>query len=374
MLCSVCPSLGLFIICNAIIASIAVWNLSILQSSGLSLSSTGIDSFLVFVGTSGLCLIFVIIFLELSDKDIFIGRVWFECAWVGLYGAMQLAGAVALTSVAHHQSCNPTIFSPTGSSCESTQILLAFTWISGLFLMSYLLLLVVASVIKSKKDPTIWHCNVRRFPWVRVRHSVPSGPSSPALPRFQSPPPIIAPKPQRAPALPEAIYSYRSGLSSEYEVEHYQPYGMINSGPITDTSFPPVLAPLRHPSQSRAAYSTAFYPQLVQNAISSQPSPSYVPQQNPMPPSPPPLGDWPRLDATSRPSRTKQRQLSNGPQAPTPADVPNPIPPQGPPPSSPAGASRPRPGGPRRRSNSGENSRPPQLDLSNISSFHTRGY
>ncbi|KAF8163205.1 hypothetical protein B0H34DRAFT_312788 [Crassisporium funariophilum] len=385
-----------FVICNAIIASVAVWNLSIVESIAIDASAKQISSYLIFVGASGLSLIFPVIFFELYGKNVFVGRVWFELLWVCVFFVMELAGAAAITGQSSAQVCNSVsggLQNPSfsqDSPCASTQVLQAFTWICTILLLGYFVLLVVSAIIRQREDPTIWHCSVRKFPWLNGRRNLKSVPTSPSLPRFRSQTPVIAaPRPRRLAIMREAILSYRSGLSSEYEVEHYQPQPHaapepvpannrpVPPIPLAMASPPPLIRQQTQQAQQRQGptLSTPFYPSYVRTAIDPTPQappPAQLGQIRRLPPSPPPLGDWPRLDATSRPPRIKRKPLppvvppaSYSFNAPALSAALQPLA------SSPT---RSRPTGPRRRSSSGEEHRPSHLDLSQISSFHTRGH
>ncbi|KAF8902037.1 hypothetical protein CPB84DRAFT_1846457 [Gymnopilus junonius] len=319
-----------FVICNAIITSVAVWNLSLVESIVSDSASRQIDSFLIFVGASGLLLMFMILFFELYGKNLFLGRVWFELAWTGLFFIMELVGAAVITVQSNGQICAPQgVSSPSrDSSCASTQVLQAFTWVLAILLLGYLTLLSILTAVKRKEDPTIWHASVRRFPLASTQ-SLKSAPTSP-LPRFRSKTPVIvAPTPRRAVANREPILSYRSGLSLEYEIEHYQapttaflppvsqqePSNIPNATvttPLPITPLSPQAERVQQPSQLPSA--SPLYHSAVRSALEDRPGqpkappPAHVGPIRRLPPSPPPLGDWPRLDATSRP-RTKRKPL-----------------------------------------------------------------
>lgn len=319
------------------------------------------------------------------------------------------------------------------------------------------------------------HCRTHRFPLVYERRALKSVPTSPSQPRFrtQSPPIIAAPRPQRIAQLREAVLSNPSALSLDYEIEHYSggptlptahptspddfapqfgratsldvqssdPHATSSDGHTFTIHIPqpvaaslPPLQPVRSPSQSapQAIYSsTPFYHSSVKTAIRES-SPQIPPpaQLHPgparqlptSPPSPPPLGDWPRMDATSRP-RTRRKPLprplpASEPQTqaaspPSRQRLPQPRPiapalargqshppralprqPPGPPQpeqysldaSALAAALQPlaeqnnsswrstKPSGPRRQSDSIDDGRPAPLDLANISAFHSSGF
>jgi hypothetical protein len=108
-------------------------------------------------------------------------------------------------------------------------------------------------------------------------------------------------------------------------------------------SSPPRI--LQQPQQSSRAALTPFYPSYIQTAINPglPPQVQRLPQFSP--PSPPPLGDWPRRDVTSLPTRGKRKQ---NPPAPYSFTMPAAVQQYDDQPS------RSRPLGPRRRSNSGD--------------------
>lgn len=346
---------GVFIVCNAIIASVAVWNLSLAQVVQMNFP---VIAYLVFLGASGLAFIFTVIFIELARRNALTSRVWFECTWVAVYFIMELVGASAFSSLVPAKMCPKQAEKRAHGSCISTHVLLAFTWICTTILLCYLLILIISSFIHHKHDSRIWQCNIHNFPSCGSGRLA-SAPPTPTLPRFISrAPTIVAPKPRRPPPA-DLIYSYRSGLSPEYEIEHYRPPTHLASQPVPP--IPAASSTLHRMQSTRLAAAnyapTTFYPQAVQSSLITQPSPSKQPQarqQANTAPSPPPLGDWPRADVLLQPSRS--RRLPTSPEM---SETPS------------ASQSRQRPTGPRKRSASGDN-RPPPLDLSKISVFRDR--
>jgi hypothetical protein len=263
------------------------------------------------------------------------------------------------------------------ASCVSTQVLQACTWICAIFraysvttvsmyilqtcryivLGYFILLFVSALLVKYNNDATIWSCSVRKIIWQQTRETV-----TPALPRFRTQEPVIAaPRPRRIITMPEAVLSYRSGLSLDYEIEHYQPPA-TDLGPSADAPLSPLLlqpsvlpTPVTHtrdflqPQRPTPAAFAPFYPSYIQTAI----NPGVSPQVRRLPqapsPSPPPLGDWPRRDATSLPARGKRKQ-----NLPTPYSFTMPTAVQ----QHHDQPTRSRPCGPRRRTNSGDHRLP----------------
>ncbi|KAL0947023.1 hypothetical protein HGRIS_013167 [Hohenbuehelia grisea] len=298
-------------------------------------------------------------------------------------------------------------------SCTSTRVLLAFTWMCWIFLFCYFCFLTVSAFVHQRKDPKVWMRNVASVEWSDSRRKLASAPSSPTLPRFlkksnsTTVPGIVAPRPRRV--IQPDIYAYRSGLSMEYEIEHYNPATSPAPRPSNEQqpqpqmlAFPAAAAPPllgRNPSYQAAAQpslTTSFYPQYMQSALSSQdprsmpvftqPPTSTSTSTQPTPASPPPLGDWPRRDAITQPLRTKRRPPpplepeAGASSSSAPASRPVPVAAASSPPrvTSPMShQSRTRlsgPTGPRTRTRSTSNgvNRPPPLDLSDISSHNER--
>lgn len=171
--------------------------------------------------------------------------------------------------------------------------------------------------------------------------------------------------------MPEAGLSYRSGLSLDYEIEHYQPTAPTTTdpGPVTDgpiSPLPPTTSSTRTLSRSvqkpvPAAFAP-FYPVHVQAAMNpglQHPSTAHLSPVRKLPsPSPPPLGDWPRQDAVSQPLRVKRKRTQNSSTAPTPYSFTMSATAQQPQ-SLVTPSTRSRPSGPRRRSNSNTQWIPP---------------
>lgn len=355
---------AIFAICNAIICSAAVWNLSIARTLGWNFQ---VDIYLIFVGASGLALIFTIIFVEFARRNAVLNMVWFECVWVGLFWTMELAGAAALTAIVPNHMCDPAVRILVDNSCSSTQLLLAFSWICTITLLGYFLLLVISTILHHKRDRRIWQRTVRNFPWSPSCDHLSSEPPSPIIPRFTpKSSTVLAPTPRRA--APAAMYSHRAGLSTDYHIEYYKPPPPLTNQPVPPAAVAPVrnhLPRTRNVTENHPGAS--FYPHYIQPSLISQPPRTLPPtRQHHLPPSPPPLGDWPRANAVSQPLRIKRNNAPQ-PMAATPTmeaavGVSTPIP----------SLPRSRPSGPRRRSNSTGDNRPPPLDLSKITTFKER--
>jgi len=335
---------AVFTVCNAILASVAVWNSSLIASSD---RDTRVDVYLVVVGALGLALTFTIIFVELVRRNAFTSRVWFEMLWITLFFAMYLGGASVLTIVGPDDLCNHQQvgipFQLLPGACSSTRILMGFTWLCTFILFGNLVLLIIVIVINRNNEamPRIWECTVHNLPPLTSLRSAP-----PILPRFSRDKmaDVAAPVPQRPTTVPSALYTLRSnGLNSQYQIEHFNPPEQL---PGPRASMNPVSSPAdylhKHPSAGGAVQAAvALYPQFISSAHVAPLPTSSRPQ---IQPTPPPLGDWPRSDA---PLRVKRK-------LPPPVGLLE---------GETSGALSPtRPMGPRTRG--GGTNRPPPLDLS----------
>ncbi|KAJ3560106.1 hypothetical protein NP233_g11050 [Leucocoprinus birnbaumii] len=171
------------------------------------------------------------------------------------------------------------------------------------------------------------------------------------MPRFvqnTSVPIIHAPKPKHA--RPDAakrppVFSWRSGLSHEYHIEHYQPptspQGRTSNSsrhaPSRSVELPraaappvisaPVLPPIAEPETSENQFASSLYPMYMQQAVynantpetsTTRPEPAltrpsvgasnHAARHPALPPSPPPLGNWPRRDIISQPTTKGKRK------------------------------------------------------------------
>jgi len=336
---------GLFIASNAIIASVAVWNLSLLQAMSMNFP---VVSYLIFLGAFGLAVIFTIIFVELAWRNTYTSRVVFECAWVTLFFVLNLAGVAAYSAIVPSSMCSKKVERRVvDGSCVSTQVLQGFTGALTIILFAYLLLLLVSCFVRRQHGSAVWQGTVSELHSLTARSPIPSSPSAP---RFLSKhTPLFAPKPRHPPPL-DLMYSYRSGLSPDYHIEHFHPPEPPQPVASSSSTQPRGPGPISVP---------AFYPQAVQSSLIKQPLPVHqsARQQPTTSPSPPPLGNWPRKDIIQQPVRSRKLPVTNA-EASEAADTS---------PTSPT--QRRRPSGPRGHS---EDRRPPPLDLSKISSFRDR--
>ncbi|EAU88613.1 hypothetical protein CC1G_04319 [Coprinopsis cinerea okayama7 len=360
---------GLFVICNVIIATSAIWNLSLINGwdAGRDLSlARHSDGYSIFVGCAGLLLIFPILFCEISTKDIFLTKLWFELVWVGLFCTLGLVGAALATAVGADHLCQAMI-SGIGNrpGCISSRLLQGSSWTCSLLLLVYFVLLTIFTLLKVNEDPTVWYCYARKFPWGDGLFELPNSPSGAvtrktsklsklSLRRFRSSktPTIVAPLPRRAAndaVVREAILSYRSGLSLEYEIEHFQharPIPRPELAILIDER-PGQAVMMSQPMQSM--HGTSLYPEHMRRALAgtprtpplaSNPEADYVPNSlDQLPPSPNPVGDWPQLNPPVRRLGEKRRtgQTIRSPSSPSQATTSVP-------------SQRTRPTGPRRPS------------------------
>jgi len=296
---------SLFIICNAIIASASVWHFSIAKALQQDLR---VDTYLTFVGVSGLLFISSIIALELLRKDSITGRVWFECSWVGLYWMLELAAASAISALGPRVMCGRMAVEAISESCSATQTLLAFSWICTIILMCYFLFLVVSTATYhlQERDPSIWQREVREFPWFDKRSTTKSTSPAPFLTNSGRQASVtMAPQPRRV--APPELYAYR-GLSPRYEIEYYQPPTTFSQPAPPEPAIPGDRQRL-----SMKQIPAAIYPKAVQSSIAAQSGPTQHPDSRRRPPSPPPLGDWPRANIMSQPSRSRSTKQPRPP-------------------------------------------------------------
>ncbi|KAJ7063196.1 hypothetical protein C8F01DRAFT_1131909 [Mycena amicta] len=275
---------AVFIVCNAILASVAVWN-----NSSLATRDSRIDIYITVLGALGLFLTFSIIFTELVRRNAFTSRLWFETSWTALFFAMDLAAAAALTAAgpcSHQHKGNMSA----SSSCSSMRVLLGFAWLCTFILFIYLVLLLVLTFTNRNNEsiPKIWQCAIHNLP------------------------PLAMPLPQRPTVIPSALYSLRSiGLNSQYEIEHFRPPASVEPPPTppTPTQLSPVAHPLhRNPSSAGSVQAAlALYPRFISSAY--VPPSQEPPPERPSDQPPSPLGDWPRVDPPLRVKRKAQTGL-----------------------------------------------------------------
>jgi len=334
---------GTFVVCNAIIATAAIWNLSLIHGAAFSAPRQH-AAYSVFVGISGLVIIFPILFAELAGMYVFLTRVWFELVWVGLYALLELVGAVLSTAAGQDRLCSAVSASRNSTAiCTSSRLLQAFSWICSIVLLIHFLMLTIFTMLKVRDDPTIWHCNVRKFQWQKTLFPLkgdPCTPSSPtpramsgkpppsefaanfAVPRSQSRntndvPTLAAPRPKRPAnqqAMQTQILSYRAGLSGEYDIEHYHPTQPIPRQGHDDERRPEfhrrqasMLAARAHSANS----DPSFYPEHMRRVLDAMPTSASTAASS-HGPEPSLIGDWPQRDAPVRRLGDRHRQRTPG--------------------------------------------------------------
>lgn len=307
-----------FVLCNAVVVTSAIWNLSVVQHTAPLAAVSA--KYSIFVGSAGLLFIFPVLFLEIANKDIFVTKVWFELVWVASFCVLGLVGAAISTVAGIDSLCRRSLpTEPVSAQCISNRVLQGSSWMGSLLMLSYFVLLALFSLLKNKEDGTIWNCYTRKFPWTFSQTQLPSTPLSPigpghqrktskisirSLRRFISKsskaPTIAAPRPRHAvntQAIQEGILSYRSGLSLEYEIEHFQP----GLRPIVrpEAAFVIEEKPQPHPIASPPP-SHSLYPEHMRAAMGSmgvRERPFNAPSSS-QPPNP--IGNWPQLNPPVR--------------------------------------------------------------------------
>ncbi|TFY57880.1 hypothetical protein EVG20_g8370 [Dentipellis fragilis] len=188
-------AIGLLVVCNAIICSAGVWNLSLAQSVG---SSPPVDAYMVFLGAFSLVLILPVTFFDVFAKHAWTGWVGTECVWVTLLWIFHLAGAAAVTALLPTLMCNVQMERTISDSCTSTRLLQVPAWICAIALTIYVVLFATAVSIHRRRNPTIWYASVRTYPWFDHLRSqsqqIKSAPASPIA--------VLAPRPTRPVDLP----------------------------------------------------------------------------------------------------------------------------------------------------------------------------
>ncbi|KAL5529222.1 hypothetical protein ACEPAG_5196 [Sanghuangporus baumii] len=289
---------ALFIVCNAVICTVAAWNLGFADQHHDHLTTLAqIDSFLIFAGATGLVVVFSVIFIEVFRRGAISSRVWFEITWLTLFWIFNFVGAAAVTAVAPHKMCSfqSDLSHHSGHACTSARVLIAFAWLNTCFLFAYFFMLTIFSIMHQKEDGSVWRSTVCDFPWFQTKLCIRSAPSSPNIARFvkSKSSSLVVPKPRRAPPPPIFIHG-RAGLGSQVEIEHFTDIGSIEEQRIASPPPPPVPRP--------AAIS--LYPQHVQSTMRATDAPMSTYQNSTYyaanrGASPPPIRDWPRPIGTN---------------------------------------------------------------------------
>jgi len=313
-----------FVICNAIICSVAVWNHGLPEVTGHDYQ---IDAFLIFLGALGVVFIIPTAAVDLFRRNAVPSRVWFESLWVGLFCLMELAGASALTANLSNMSCSSV--ANTMDVCTSSLVMLSFAWLITVLLLVYLLALTLSAILHQEDGVAVWHSSVRFFPWYATRASLNSAPASPTR-QWKKPLQLSAqPRPPvRQAVLEQPSVVERAARPAPRPEPSYEP-----SRPAPPAPRPQVPLASAEPA--------SLYPAALKSSLPTVQRPQTSDA------APPPLGDWPRR----RPD-----------QSPASADS-----------VSPQSTSTTRPRHPRNGSSGSLSGRqrpvPPPLDLTKISAY-----
>jgi len=351
---------ALFIVFSSVICIVAALNIGALAPETPRWPE--VDTYLIFLGAFGIVTVFPVIFVELIRKNAFIARVAVEVTWVALLWVMHLSGAAAITAITPQMTCAATApASQKPVDCTSAKLLLAFTWLSTITLLSYLLGLVICTVHHHHEDSNVWRSGVRDYPWFTPAASLPTPVSSYGK--------LIDPR-EKQPT--NGVYAQQIGLAATYSVEPLA----LDARPVPP---PPVASIVQNTQVRRAApppppaaaaptasNSLSLYPQHLQATVGQLPAiPGRVSGH-----SPPPAGSWPRSQP-QEPLPRKQRPSPDAALSPAfrfpPARLDAP---QEKTTRNTSSAARPKPSGPRTTSTSSlQRVRPPPLDLSRVVPF-----
>ncbi|GJE95203.1 hypothetical protein PsYK624_113840 [Phanerochaete sordida] len=260
-----------FVICNAIICSVAVWNHGLPEVTGHDFQ---IDAYLIFLGALGVVFIIPTVAIDLFRRHAVPSRVWFECLWVGIFCLMELAGAAALTANQSNMSCSSA--ANTMDVCTSSLVMLAFGWLITVMLLVYLLALTLSAILHHDDGVPVWQTSVRFFPWFATRASLASAPASPTR-QWKKPLQLSTePRPQMRQAVLEQPARPVPRAEPSYE-------------PSRPAPPPPRVQP---PLVS--AEPASLYPATLKSSLPPMPHAASD--------APPPLGDWPRRRLEKSPS------------------------------------------------------------------------
>ncbi|KAI0647202.1 hypothetical protein C8Q79DRAFT_907599 [Trametes meyenii] len=360
---------GFFILCNAIVCCVSVWNLVLAQQIGWDLR---IDAYNIAISALGILFIFPVMCIDLLRKNSLVGRVWFECVWVGLFLILQLIGASAVTAILPNLLCSLPANFLLPSSCISTKVLLAFAWLGAVNLLVYFIILMVSAIMHIKDDSQVWGANTRMYPWFKVREALPSARPSPIRTWSKPPAPSAAPQIRLPSEFSQRMVAKSSTFDSEKlsAVPKMTPMTSNKSARILQSAWiSATVTPASPPSDDSSEYGTSSS-DLTSTPTGIPPSAHYVPYSSAIKPSPLRTGPPPRsssLSATfghpalSAVSQTPSRKGSLRSALPA-----SPLPP-----SSAASRKAPPSVAPRQKSKRKSN-RPPPLDMTRLHSAYGR--
>ncbi|EIW60036.1 uncharacterized protein TRAVEDRAFT_45293 [Trametes versicolor FP-101664 SS1] len=353
-------SFGLFILCNAVVCCVSVWNLALAQQIGWN---PLIDAYMITIGALGILFIFPVLCIDLLRKNSLVGRVWFECIWVGVFWVLQLAGAAAITAILPNLLCSVAADILQPSSCISTKVLLAFAWLGAVNLLVYFCVLMATVIYHMKDDSQVWSGNTRMYPWYRVREALPSGRPEPL--RTWSKPPVPAATPQIR--LPSDLSRRSSTRSSMFDSEKLS--AVPSRTPMTSNKSARILqsawisatvTPASPPSDGSSEYGTSSS-DLTSTPTGIPPSAMYIPYSSTIKPSP--LGTGPPPRSSSLSATFGGAPLSAAPSRKGGAIPPSPL--------VPSVGRKNSSSGPRPKSKR-KSTRPPPLDMTRLHSAYGR--
>lgn len=302
---------GIFIVCNTILCSVAVWNLSLVQTKPYY--NDQIAAFLIFLGAFALVWIFPLIFIDLIRSNALTSRVWFELTWVAIFWIMELSGAAALSAIVPNNQCLPHQSRIAATVCLSGKVLLGFAWVITLTLLAYLITLAVYAIVHHTTDPNVWRETVREYPWFSTRSTLSSSPPSPVMEKTPDVPILKHPRP-RAAFNPAALTRSLSPLENSIQPvptfdripePSYQPPQRAHFAATQDTvSFvdPSFTRPREAPRPPVRAES--LYPQHMQAHLSTEARSNLYNQSRQLDgQEPSPIGNWPANSRSNRQSR-----------------------------------------------------------------------
>ncbi|KAI0636822.1 hypothetical protein C8Q77DRAFT_526396 [Trametes polyzona] len=364
-------SFGVFILCNAVVCCVSVWNLALAQQIGWN---PLVDAYMIAIGALGILFIFPVMCIDLLRKNSLVGRVWFECVWVGLFLILQLVGASAITAILPSLLCSIPANFLLPTSCISTKVLLAFAWIGTVNLLVYFCVLMVTAIMHMNDDSQVWRANTRLYPWYGVREALPSAKPSPV--KTWSKPPARSAAPQLR--LPSELSNRMSSRSSTFDNEKLSAVPKNLKTPMTSNKSARILqsawisatvTPASPPSDGSSEYGTSSS-DLTSTPTGIPASAHYVPFSSTIKPSP--------LGTGARPPRSSSLSATFGhpPGSAAPAQTPSrkgsllsALPPASPLPSSAPRRSTSSSSGPRLKTKR-KSTRPPPLDMTRL---HTYG-
>jgi len=379
----------LVIVLNAAICSTAGFNVTTTAGSGALRS---LDMYLIVLSATTVLFTVPVFIIDFLRRGAVTSQIWFECVWCAALWVLNLAGAAAASALSASPVC------PAGnSSCLSSQVLIAITWISCLLLLAQFLLVFISSIYYQYRHPDMWKCSVKEFQWFNGGGSgksaaLGSGPSSPTfVPKELK---LAANNP--VPHLEQLAARWQPTPVPRGDVERQMGYSIDQPQPLTFAYAPElpmardpihytatavltvgVLPHGRRPSTKKRMPSIpSLYPTSVQPHLHS--SADVPPTFDQSPPAilssqsnitlqslePPPIKNWPRVNP-QEPFCTKK---SATPSTPEPlAAAPAPLVRISSESTQASAVPTPRPSGPRTARR-----RPPPLDLSQATPKHVR--